>query len=107
MSVPFREEETGALARAEALEVENQELREEIERLKDRVGENRDAYVANIENQLKALKSELADVKVKREWKPTLPALSGPQATPETKLLAGIIGLVILVIWLATYFFGR
>lgn len=58
MSVPFREEDTGALARAEALEIENQELREEIERLKDRVGENRDAYVKHVEDQAADLRIE-------------------------------------------------
>ena len=102
MSVPFREEETGALARAEALEIENQELREEIERLKDRIGENRDAYVTNIENQLKALKSEIVEVKAQRPWRPARPVPTIIDA--ETGFALGVVGVVTFIIGLVSFF---
>ncbi len=105
MSVPFREEETGALARAEALEIENQELREEIERLKDRVGENRDAYVTNLEEQLRALKAEVVHVKSEREKR--LIRATPLKVGPDFGLTMGAVGIVSLILAVASFLLRR
>jgi hypothetical protein len=97
MTVPFRDEEAGALMRAEALEIENQELREEIERLRDRVGENRDAYVTNVERQLAEMKKENAHLRGERLETIRSLRSRGNQLSSEQQYVAlGGVALVLL-----------
>src|ERR1019366_10604269 len=58
MTDPFRDSETTALARVDELEAENQRLTEELEEARNLVGENHQAFVKHLEDQLVDLKRE-------------------------------------------------
>jgi len=102
MTDPFRDSTTTALARAEDLERENLRLTEALEEARALVGENHQAFVKNLEDQIGDLKRDNAHLidKLERSRKLHATQLSSLPSDKTAGLisLAGVAIILVAVI---------
>jgi hypothetical protein len=97
MTDPFRDSEMSALARVEDLERENERLAQELEMARNLAGENHQAYVKHLEDQVRDLKNDVAQAKLQLALVPKR-ALARPDSEQQKFILIAVGAIILLSI---------